>query len=109
MSDHIDILPEIKSALEENRAVVALESTIISHGMPYPENLICARSCEDIIRESGAIPATVAILDGRIKIGLTGDQLEQLATSVDVISAQDATCRLQSLPGKTEQRLFPQR
>ena len=85
MVKYMDILPEIKAALDENRAVVALESTIISHGMPYPENLTCAKDCEAIIREYGAIPATIAVLDGRIKIGLTSEQLERFAVSKNII------------------------
>jgi pseudouridine-5'-phosphate glycosidase len=85
MNQYIDILPEVQEALDHGRAVVALESTIISHGMPYPENIKCALSCEAVIREVGAIPATIAILDGRIKIGLTGDELESLASSNDVM------------------------
>jgi len=93
MNKHIDILPEVKTALEENRAVVALESTIISHGMPYPENLTCAKDCEATIREYGAIPATVAILDGRIKIGLTDEQIELFAVSKDIIK-----CSRRDLP-----------
>jgi len=79
--------------LDNDEAVVALESTIISHGMPYPENLECARACETVIRENGAVPATVAILDGRIKIGLTGKQLESFAVSKDIIK-----CSRRDLP-----------
>ncbi|MCL2249797.1 MAG: pseudouridine-5'-phosphate glycosidase [Oscillospiraceae bacterium] len=85
MKNHIDILPEVEAAILENRAVVALESTIISHGMPYPQNLDCAKTCEALIREKGAVPATMAILDGRIKVGLTDNDLERLATEKDVL------------------------
>jgi pseudouridine-5'-phosphate glycosidase len=85
MKTHIDILPEVEAAIKENRAVVALESTIISHGMPYPQNLDCAKTCEKLIRERGAVPATMAILDGRIKAGLTDSDLERLATEKDVL------------------------
>lgn len=81
MYRYVDILPEVKEALDNNRPVVAMESTIISHGMPYPMNLECAMTCGDIIQEYGATPATIAILDGRIKIGLTEDQLHHLAES----------------------------
>jgi len=84
MNKYIDILPEVQKALNNNHPVVALESTIISHGMPYPENLICAKDCETIIRENNATPATVAIIDGRIKIGLSDDQLKQFATSNNI-------------------------
>jgi len=84
MNKHIDILPGVHAALEQGRAVVALESTIISHGMPYPTNLECAKTCEAIVRENGATPATIAVIGGRIKIGLTARQLEHLATSKGV-------------------------
>ena len=62
---------EVQAAREAGKPLVALESTIISHGMPYPQNLETARAIEGIIRERGAVPATVAILDGKIKIGLS--------------------------------------
>ena len=65
--DYLDIQEEVKAALEEHRGVVALESTIISHGMPYPQNVEMAKNCERIIRKAGAVPATIAIIDGRIK------------------------------------------
>lgn len=77
---YIDILPEIQTALDNGEAVVALESTIISHGMEYPLNVECARRCEEIIREEGAVPATIAIIQGRIKVGLTYDELEYFGT-----------------------------
>ena len=84
MNKYLDIKPEVKEALENRRAVVALESTIISHGMPYPENLEVAKECERIVYEAGAVPATLAILDGRIKIGLNDEELHYLATSKDI-------------------------
>jgi len=93
LNKYIDILPEVKAALTKNNAVVALESTIISHGMPYPENLTCAKDCESTIREFGATPATIAILDGRIKIGLSSKQLERLVVSIDVLK-----CSRRDLP-----------
>jgi len=93
MNKYIDILPEVKEALVNNSAVVALESTIISHGMPYPENLECAKSCEAAIRENGAIPATIAVLDGRIQIGLLNEQLERFAIAKDVMK-----CSRRDLP-----------
>jgi len=85
MNMYIDILPEIQEALDKNRAVVALESTIISHGMPFPENLECAGDCEAVIREHGAVPATIAVIGGRIKIGLSENQLEYFATAKDIL------------------------
>ncbi|KAF1797307.1 pseudouridine-5'-phosphate glycosidase [Mucor lusitanicus] len=72
------ITPEIKAAIERKGPVVALESTIISHGMPYPQNVETAKAVENIIREQGAIPATIALLDGKVHIGLTDETLEHL-------------------------------
>lgn len=80
----IEIHPEVQKALKENLGVVALESTIISHGMPYPENVNMALMVEDIIRKEGAVPATIAILNGVVKIGLTKEEIEYLATAKDV-------------------------
>lgn len=81
---YLDIKEEVKHALEQNLPVVALESTIISHGMPYPQNVEMAKKCEEIIRENGAVPATIAIINGRIKVGLTDEDLNLLATSKNV-------------------------
>lgn len=75
----VKVSPDVSKALSRGNPVVALESTIISHGMPYPQNLETAREVEEIVRENGAIPATVAILDGVPCIGLTSDELEKLA------------------------------
>lgn len=71
--------PEVAQALKDGRPVVALESTIITHGMPYPQNLEMAREVEDVIRRGGAVPATIAIMGGQIHIGLTSDTLQALA------------------------------
>lgn len=84
IDNYMTILPEVKEALEQGKPVVALESTIISHGMPYPENVKTAKMLENIIREEGAIPATIAILNGEIKIGLTSEELELLGTDQNV-------------------------
>lgn len=84
MNVYLSINEEVQHALDNNLPVVALESTIISHGMPYPKNVEMANRCEQIIRENGAVPATIAIMDGKIKIGLTPEDLEILATSQDV-------------------------
>lgn len=84
MNNYIDIAPEVKVALEQQKGVVALESTIIAHGMPYPQNVTTAREVEDIIRAQGAVPATIAILNGRIKIGLSPEELEHLGKSEEV-------------------------
>lgn len=72
--------PEVKQAQAEGRPVVALESTVITHGLPYPDNLATARSMEAAVRQGGAVPATIAILHGQIHVGLTAEQLEYLAT-----------------------------
>ncbi|MBS4540058.1 pseudouridine-5'-phosphate glycosidase [Clostridium sp. D2Q-11] len=87
LNKYIEIKDEVKKALENNQPVVALESTIISHGMPYPQNVETARRVEEIIRENGSIPATIAILNGKIKVGLTDDELEYLAKAKDVKKA----------------------
>ncbi|MDF2880480.1 MAG: indigoidine synthase family protein [Clostridiaceae bacterium] len=78
LEKHLDINPEVKKALDEGKAVVALESTIISHGMPYPKNVETALNVEKIVKENGAVPATIAILNGKLKVGLTKDEIEYL-------------------------------
>lgn len=77
--------PDVAEALESGRPVVALESTIISHGMPYPQNVAMATEVEDIVREHGAVPATIAVLDGVPRIGLSPDDLELLASDPSVV------------------------
>jgi len=83
----LDIAPEIAEALAQGRAVVALESTIIAHGMPYPGNVVTARALEHITRNEGAVPATIAVLGGRLKVGLDEAELEQVAQSPDMAKA----------------------
>ncbi|PAQ03149.1 pseudouridine-5'-phosphate glycosidase [Mesorhizobium mediterraneum] len=78
---------EVAAALREGRAVVALESTIITHGMPYPANLETARGVGTVVRENGAVPATIAVVAGKIKVGLDDHELEQLAAAKDVVKA----------------------
>ena len=85
LEKYLDIKPEIKKALEDGKAVVALETTIISHGMPYPRNVETALNVEQIIRDNGAIPATIAIMDGKLKVGLNKDEIESLGKSSDAI------------------------
>lgn len=85
LKKYVEYSDEVKKAMEEGRPVVALESTIISHGMPYPQNIETAKACEEIIRENGAVPATTAIIGGKIKIGLSDEELEFMATSKDII------------------------
>ena len=76
MNPYLDIHPEVAAALKEGRPVVALESTIISHGMPYPQNVETALRVEAAIRENGAVPATIAIISGRLKAGLSPEEIE---------------------------------
>ena len=77
-SDYLDIAPEVSAALNSGEPVVALESTIISHGMPHPRNVETAMAVEDTVRKGNATPATIAILDGRLKVGLTPDEIRRL-------------------------------
>jgi pseudouridine-5'-phosphate glycosidase len=90
---HIEYSSEVANALKSGKAVVALESTIISHGFPYPKNVELANEMEDIIRAEGAVPATIAIIDGIITCGLNEDQLLHLAKSGDVMK-----CSVRDLP-----------
>ena len=76
LNKYLDVNPEVAQAIREGRPVVALESTIISHGMPYPQNVETALNVERIIRENGAVPATIAIIGGRLKAGLTAGEIE---------------------------------
>jgi pseudouridine-5'-phosphate glycosidase len=85
MHPYLLISPEVAAARAAGKAVVALESTIISHGMPYPQNVQTAREVEQVIRDAGAVPATIAIIGGRICIGLNEQQLELLGTSTDAM------------------------
>ena len=81
MNKYLDISPEVQKALAEGKPVVALESTIISHGMPYPKNVETAMLVEKTIRDNGAVPATIAIIGGRLKAGLSPEELEYLGKS----------------------------
>lgn len=85
LEKYLEINPEVKKALEEGKPVVALESTIISHGMPYPRNVETALNVEKIIRDNGAIPATIAILNGKLKVGLTEDEIEYLGKAAEKV------------------------
>lgn len=80
LSQGIVVSAEVQKALREGTAVVALESTIISHGMPFPQNLETARAVEAVVQDNGAVPATIAILDGVPHVGLTKEQLHSLAS-----------------------------
>lgn len=85
MENYLEINPQVKDALYSGQPVVALESTIISHGMPYPQNVETAVNVEKIVKENGAIPATIAILGGKLKVGLTPDEIEYLGKARNVI------------------------
>ena len=80
MSLNLHIHPEVQAALAENRAVVAMESTLITHGLPHPQNIDAAVQMETAVRQSGAVPATIAIIQGQICVGLSSEQLEYIAT-----------------------------
>ena len=92
MKNYLDLSPEVDAALKAGKPVVALESTIISHGMPYPQNVETALKVEQTIREGGATPATIAIIGGRLKAGLTPEEIEYLGkkgTAVTKASRRD--------------------
>ena len=76
MNKYLDVNPEVAEAIANGKPVVALESTIISHGMPYPQNVETALAVEQIIRDNGAVPATIAIIGGRLKAGLSPEEIE---------------------------------
>jgi len=100
----LDINPEVAQALDEGAPVVALESTIISHGMPYPKNVETALAVEDVIRKNGAVPATIAIINGVIKVGLTPEEIEYLGTAEGVlkVSRRDFPyCMARKMDGAT--------
>ena len=96
MKDYLSITPEIQQALAENKPVVALESTILSHGMPYPQNVEFAHKVEEIVRAEGAVPATTAIIGGKLKVGLNSDELEVMckADGVGKVSRRDVATYL---------------
>lgn len=89
-SSILQISPEVKLAIDEGRGVVALESTIITHGMPYPQNRDTALQVEQAVRETGAIPATIAVLSGKIMVGLNNTQLEELANTTTAMKLSRA-------------------
>ncbi|MGO2547393.1 pseudouridine-5'-phosphate glycosidase, partial [Mammaliicoccus vitulinus] len=84
MKSYIQFSEEVENAKQEGKAIVALESTIISHGMPYPQNVQMAKNVEQIVRDNGGVPATIAIINGEIKIGLNDQELELLASAENV-------------------------
>ncbi len=93
--------PEVAEALKTGKPIVALESTIISHGLPRPSNLTVAREVEEIVRSRGAVPATIAILDGVVHIGLTDDQLVEIANRDDIAKASSRDLAIVAASGKS--------
>ena len=92
MAYPLSFTPEVRRALDEVRPVVALESTIIAHGMPYPQNVETTRAVEDIVREGGGVPATIAIIGGVLKVGLTAEELDRFGRegrSIAKVSVRD--------------------
>ena len=104
LNDYLDFHPDVENALKNNLPIVALESTIISHGMPYPKNIETALMVEETVRSNNAVPATIAIIKGRLKIGLTEKEIEFLATNDEIkkISRRDLAIAVsQKLSGST--------
>ena len=101
MNTFLEIHPEVKQALENGKPVVALESTIISHGMPYPQNIETAAAVEQVVRDNGAIPATIAIMDGKCYVGLTPQQLAFFGNAKDVWKVS-----LRDMPYVISQKLY---
>jgi pseudouridine-5'-phosphate glycosidase len=93
--------PEVTEALKSGKPLVALESTIISHGLPRPSNLTVAREVEEIVRSRGAVPATIAVLDGVVHIGLTDDQLVDIANRDDIAKASSRDLAIIAASGKS--------
>lgn len=91
LNDYLQIQPEIEAAVKAGKPVVALESTILSHGMPWPENLEFAHKVEQVVRNNGAVPATTAIIDGKLKVGLDDADIERMcrAENVEKVSRRD--------------------
>ncbi len=85
MEKYLDMNPEVRTAMEAGQPVVALESTIIAHGMPYPKNVETALAVNEMIRNNGAVPATIGIINGRMKVGLTAEEIEYLAKAENVL------------------------
>ena len=104
MNKYIEISPEVQNALDNNLPIVALESTIISHGMPYPKNVETALNCQNIIRENGAVPATIAIINGKLKVGLTDEEIDKMMKEAEANKEADEKRREEvELKNKAEQ------
>src|SRR2546423_14436089 len=91
MHESLNIAPDIGDALRQHRAVVALESTVIAHGLPRPQNLQTAHRLQELVRETGAVPATIGVIDGKLTVGLSDGEIELLAqqTNIRKISTRD--------------------
>jgi len=90
LSPYVDCSPEVREALDLRAPLVALETTIVTHGMPYPQNVATARNVEAIVRDGGAVPATIAVIGGRIRVGLSDEELEWLGTAKNVLKLSRA-------------------
>lgn len=101
LPDFVDVQEDVLDALNQNKPVVALESTIITHGMPFPDNVAMASTVEDEIRKRGAVPATITVIDGRLKIGLSKTELDQLAQVKDALKISRADIAFAISQGKT--------
>src|SRR5436305_1515941 len=97
----LDIRPEVGAALRSGTPVVALESTLIAHGLPWPHNLETARATEAAVRAAGAVPATIAVLDGRPTVGLTDAEIERLAHAKEVLKASRRDLAVAVARGRT--------
>ena len=96
VKNYLSVTPEIQKAIDEGKPVVALESTILSHGMPFPQNVEFAHKVEEIVRGEGAVPATTAIIGGKLKVGLTSDELDLMckAENIGKVSRRDVAVYL---------------
>ncbi len=101
MSPHVALSPEVAAALAEGRPVVALETTIVSHGMPWPKNLDTALAVEAVVRDAGAVPAAIAVIGGKIRVGLKRSELEHLAKAKDVLKLSSADIAYGLASGRT--------
>jgi pseudouridine-5'-phosphate glycosidase len=100
MNQALVVSPEVSTALAAGRPVVALETTIVSHGMPWPENLETALAVEEIVRQNGAVPASIAVFDGKLRVGLGREGLERLAQAKDVLKLSRADLAYAVVSGK---------
>ncbi len=90
LPNFVEIAPEVREALDRRRPIVALETTILSHGMPYPQNVQTAREVETIVRDAGGVPATIAVIAGRLRVGLRDDELERFGNAKNVMKLSRA-------------------